>query len=201
MNIKKDLTLDEKFLSAIVVTIKKAFSKGLHTDFLNHLSLNKLESKKWLVNNINFSYKKVLILGSWYPTYLPYMLGKADFTFVDLDPNVIELSKYFLKSLYGDLQNFKFITADARSFLLADNTDYDLIINTSCEHMNYDMKPIIWNKKPIYAFQSNNYEVPSHVNCKNSLEDFTESSGILNIYYSGILKFPKYDRYMVIGKL
>ena len=52
------------------------------------------------------------------------------------------------------------------------------------------------------CLQSNNYyEVDSHINCKDSLEDFVSSLPLKNILYSGQKNYKnKYDRFMVIGK-
>ena len=54
----------------------------------------------------------------------------------------------------------------------------------------------------LVCLQSNNYyEVDSHINCKDTLEDFIKSLPLKNIMYSGEKRYKnEYDRFMVIGK-
>ena len=52
------------------------------------------------------------------------------------------------------------------------------------------------------CLQSNNYyEVDSHINCSDTLEDFIASLPLKKILYAGKKNYKnKYDRFMVIGK-
>jgi SAM-dependent methyltransferase len=194
--------IDHQFLSAFSNTFQDCRSLEEAQWFAKHLLLNKLESKTWLSEELLKITKptNVLILGSWYTTYLPYILGEAQYTCVDLDPTVEHLSRKF-NSYVGSKSKFKYIAADAKSFLQANRIYYDVVINTSCEHMSFDMKDVLWDNSPIYVFQSNNYAIEEHVNYKNTLEEFVSSTGLSKVLYSGTMKMPKYDRYMVIGKL
>jgi len=189
------------FIGAYSKTIRELHGLPEARQFANHLLPNKLHSKEFLAKHITIDPQRVLLLGSWYPTLLPYLISKtANYTCVDIDDSVIETSKLFNKNLYGSNERFEYITADAKAYLQL-NSDFDLIINTSCEHMPFDMKDVIWNTKPLYAFQSNNYIIPEHINYKNSIYEFIESTGLNDITYSGTLSTDKYDRYTVIGKL
>jgi hypothetical protein len=194
--------ISHQFLSAYSRTLQDCKSLEEVHWFSKHLLENKLSSKKWLVdellkitNPIN-----VLLLGSWYATYLPYALGKASYTCVDIDPSVVYISERFNHYLKSP-STFKYVTADAKGFIQANQRYYDIVINTSCEHMPFDMKDVIWDRRSLYVFQSNNYLIEEHVNPKNSLQEFIDSTGLSNIHYAGISKMSKYDRYMVIGKL
>ena len=195
--------IDNKFIDAYSYTLLQASTLEEAHWFAKHTLKNKLNSKQWLVEELTklFIPKNVCILGSWYGTLLPYLLNSdsARFTCVDLDPTIARLTEVFNNRLGNN--NVKSITADARSFINATSEPFDCVINTSCEHMQYDMKDILWDTNPVYVFQSNNYDIPEHVNFKNSLEEFQESTGLSTILYSGSQKMTKYDRYMVIGKL
>ena len=194
--------VSHQFLSAYSRTLQDCKSIEEVQWFSKHLLENKLSSKKWLVDEVLKIAKpiNVLLLGSWYTTYLPYALGNAFYTCVDIDPSVIYLSQKF-NDYFKSKSTFTYITADAKSYIQANQKYYDIVINTSCEHMNFDMKDVLWDKRPLYVFQSNNYSIDEHVNYKHSLDDFVTSTGLTNIKYSGSLETPKYDRYMVIGKL
>lgn len=169
--------------------------------FSKHLLINKLQSKKWLCEELKkiISPNDVCILGSWYPTFLPHILGDCNYTCVDIDQSVINVSKKF-NSRLKHRSNFKYICADAKNFIYSSNKKFDCIINTSCEHMKYDMKDLVV-KDCVYAFQSNNYNIEEHINYKNDLKEFIDSTGLNNILFSGTKKLKKYDRYMVIGKV
>ena len=54
----------------------------------------------------------------------------------------------------------------------------------------------------LMCLQSNNYyEINSHINCHNTLEDFIKSLPLENILYAGEKRHKdEYDRFMVIGK-
>jgi hypothetical protein len=76
------------------------------------------------------------------------------------------------------------------------------IINTSCEHIAefgswYDRLPA----GVLLVLQNNNYyEISTHVNCVQSLEQMTEQCSMSEVYYSGALDLGKYTRFMLIGR-
>ena len=185
----------ESYISSLALCFKKN-----NKAFIKHLSYERLQSKKFLIDHLPLlDYSQVLILGSWYPTYFAYRLSPAEFTLVDNDPSI-----KILNNLFFSQHNIKFKqhTADAKSFVQTCPKKFDLIINTSCEHMPYDMKDIIWDKKSIYAFQSNNYmDVDGHVNIKQSMEEFKNSTGLNKIIFEGSLDFDKYTRFTIIGQI
>ena len=77
----------------------------------------------------------------------------------------------------------------------------DTIINTSCEHIErftewWDMIPV----GKLVALQSNNgFDIPGHVNCSESLEDFARITPMSTVIYQGEKEMPKFMRYMRIG--
>lgn len=97
-------------------------------------------------------------------------------------------------------------------------SDIDLVINTSSEHMP-DLKDIIKgrdyrdgtrspkkfpsdaNPGCLFALQSNNmFHIDDHINCVNNEDELIEKSGLNDIRYKGSLKMPNgYSRFMVIG--
>lgn len=171
--------------------------------FANSLLKKKIQSKQWLCDKVLLHHgnpKHTLILGAWYPTVIPYLLG-GKYTFVDIDPNVIETTKIFNKRVYKS-DDIDYNTIDAFDYLsICNQNKFDLIINTSCEHMSFDMSTFVTDG-PLYAFQSNNYfGVDGHINCKNNLAEFVESTGLSRLCYTGTLTTEKYERYMVIGRL
>lgn len=193
--------------SLINLSIVHAFSKtirqarNLHEarEFAQSLSQNQFLSKQWLVDHLNMQPKKILVLGGWYCNVFPLLL-QSNYTNVEIDCQAKYLSDYFAEQVGFSVET---IYKDAKDFLtVSDLSAYDLVINTSCEHMPFDMKDVICDDRPMYAFQSNDYfEVDDHINCKNSLKEFVDSTGLSTIQYKGEYKTEKYTRYMVIGRL
>jgi hypothetical protein len=183
-----------------------------------HLSLEELRdaisdgqllSKNWLVETLlnlvnngvietkpNES-KKILILGGWIGT-LALMINVREMPFeitsVDLDTRANTIAE---KLNY----DFKFGTIAADMYDV-DYSPYDIIINTSSEHI-----PNIsaWRKKipsgKVVIVQNNNFlEGAGHIsNVKNS-EELNFIMNLSDMYYEGTRRFKQYDRYMLIGK-
>ena len=185
-------------------------------DLINAVNINQSKSKKWLITQLLPFIpvdSKIFIAGSWYGTLSIHLERQISGSIVncDIDP----LCKYYGEKIYqsADIKN---ITDDAMEHLMENQKRYKCIINTSCEHMtNEDLKLMIETKHTdaIFCFQSNNYfEVDSHINCHNSLEEFRESiapqssdnflhkKNPKTILYEGELKLENCTRYMVIGK-
>ena len=195
---------DHKFIDAYSHTVLQMSNlEDVHW-FAKHTLKNKLLSKQWLFEELTkiFIPRNTCILGSWYGTLLPYLLHTEDscFTCVDIDSRLAPHTSTFNDRLY-EVNRVKFICADARTYIQTSIEPFDCIINTSCEHMPYDMKDVIWNSRPVYVFQSNNYDIPEHINFKRSLNEFVTSTGLNTIIYSGTKQLKNYDRYMVIGTL
>lgn len=186
--------LDNFFIESISKTLRSIDDISVAHDFAQSFSHNQITCKTWLFEELKSVHtpSKICIIGSWYCTVLPYLLRDYTLHCCDIDPRVHPYANQFMKNAGIDGTSSLYDVQDL------DLTRYDTIINTSCEHMpdmiNYKISPL-----SVCAFQSNNYYIPEHTNCKQSLEEFIESTGITNIMYSGIIRMKKYDRYMVIG--
>ena len=171
-----------------------------------------LTSKEWLVDNLMkyldtkhlaFPLRDVLIMGSWYGLTGVIMRQQVSDDVkiwnVDSDPNCADIGY----KLYHH-ENTIHVTEDAIEYYF-DRTDaFQLIINTSCEHMEQEDIRMILNSKPIdtiACFQSNNYHNEAeHINTHNSLDEFVDSLRLASVYYKGEMSPSEdYTRYMVIG--
>jgi hypothetical protein len=196
-------------LMAISVALKQCKSVEQCHSFAQTFTANQFDSKQWLINELTkiHTLSDVLVLGAWFPTMISYLLdlncvSYKSLTCVDSDASVKPIADIYFNALHTTNKTIN-ITADARDYMrVSDLSAYDTVINTSCEHMAFDMKEIIHDAEIVYAFQSNNYfGINGHINCKTSLNEFTESTGLTQILYQGELDKEKYTRYMVIGKL
>jgi hypothetical protein len=79
---------------------------------------------------------------------------------------------------------------------------FDLIINTSCEHLEKIGK---WFGKipagTLLTLQSNNYfGIDGHVNCVETLAQFKRQVPIEDVMFEGEIELKKYTRFMLIGR-
>ena len=176
-------------------------------DIINSVNENQFFSKEWLVKkSLPFIKNKeqILIAGSWYGL-LGGMLKengvKGKITLVDSDSYTKNIAKKFNTSpdviaRCKDAVNYFIQTRKYKK--------WDVIINTSCEHMEKEDIQLfnkLKDNQTIVILQSNNYEqVNSHVNTSKSLEEFMEYLKLTEILFKDTLKTKNYERYMVIGK-
>jgi hypothetical protein len=186
-------------------------------DIMNSINESQMSSKQWLVENIikflkpenlrDGPIRDVIVLGGWYGItgmlLRQHLNHEVKIWNIDSE-SLCEKYGYILQHGNPNLEHNYFITDDALSYYF-DRTDaFQLIINTSCEHMEQDDIKLILNVKPkdtIVCFQSNNYHsVQSHINTHNSLEEFVDSLDLTRVWYAE--KYSPnndYERYMVIG--
>jgi 2-polyprenyl-3-methyl-5-hydroxy-6-metoxy-1,4-benzoquinol methylase len=149
-------------------------------DLLDSFSPNQFKSKENLINhikklNILNSKSEIVIFGCWYGSILiPAFYNEVKrITAIDIDDNVIGIAKNRIFKNYDKIDfivNDAFVWANKSSRIKSTN----LIINTSCEHMQ-PMKnlPILNNINSYFAFQSNNmFDIETHTNCVNNIEEF-----------------------------
>ena len=90
---------------------------------------------------------------------------------------------------------FKAVTADMCSVA----SDADIIINTSCEHMDTHWFETA-NSDQLIIMQTNNSEgYDGHINICNDLADLNAKYPMSTILYQGQLTIPAYTRFMQIG--
>ena len=178
-------------------------------DIINSVNDNQLKNKEWLVDTLlphidQDNLTRVVILGSWYgltSLMLSRRLSeKIEIRNIDSDIEASIIGKQLTRGIDGNIQ---FTHDDAGEYFFEKSDKFQLIINTSCEHMEQDDLSLIISMKPrdtLICFQSNNYDsVQSHINTHPSLESFVESLGLYKVLHSETLKMENYDRYMVIG--
>ena len=149
-------------------------------DLLDSFSPNQFKSKENLINhikklNILNSESEIVIFGCWYGSILiPAFYNEVKrITAIDIDDSVIGIAKNRIFKNYDKIDfivNDAFVWANKSSRIKSTN----LIINTSCEHMQ-PMKnlPILNTINSYFAFQSNNmFDIKTHINCVNNIEEF-----------------------------
>lgn len=179
-------------------------------DIINSVNENQFSSKEWLVSKLlPFIDKKVnniAVLGSWYGLISLLLREQLETNphihNVDSDPETARFAKLLFQGMESDRTYC--IIEDAEEWVFDNIQKCDIIINTSCEHMEVEDIRMILKSKPIdtiACFQSNNYHKEAeHINTHNSLDEFVDSLQLASVYYKGEMKPSEdYTRYMVIG--
>ena len=192
----------------ILKAISKITDNADIKSIINSVNSNQITSKEWLIDSISdrleFIVKnpKVCVAAGWYGMLADKMRDFTDNKVVsfDIDPKCAEYGKI----IYPEVS---FKTADINDFHAG---KYDVLICTSCEHISDEtLNKFLRTRKEqsLVVLQSNNYfGLDEHINCKNSLKEFTDSlsytvpSAKINILNSSEKRInDKFDRYMVIG--
>lgn len=158
--------------------------------------INQMQGKAWLLNEIQ-KYDRdssILVIGSWmgFTSYCLYKLGFSDITETDPDTRFGHMSM----NMNQGNKKFKHLNQDVNDL---DLDRYNIIINTSCEHISDDtwFDRIIPGTK--VALHSTNLKWHDHVNTVENLDEMKNKYN-LNLSYSGELVFnPTYSRFMLVG--
>lgn len=180
------------------------------------IALNKKQTacKKWLKEELLAAcgpgIGRVHVLAGWYGLLGAMLLSDrrleiSRLTVVDVNPACEEVA-LSLNASHVPSGRFAFRCADIMAL------DYsspppgleapDLLVNTSCEHLDrfgdwYASLP----DGQLMALQSNDYRaIPEHVNCSGDLAAFAAQAPMRERLYEGQLKLDKYTRFMLIGR-
>ena len=171
-----------------------------------------IRSKEWLIETLeHVIYPEtnktmdfpvsVDINGGWVGV-LASMLFQSDIPIkhirsIDIDPDCESVANT-MNQMEFESGKFRAVTADMCSL----RSDADVIINTSCEHIDQDHYDLWLSGHPrnsLLVLQSNNYDIPEHIRIAKTLSEF-ESQSNIDVIWTGELKLPMYTRFMIIGK-
>ena len=179
------------------------------TSFEDSLSQGQYDSKRWLCDELKKVYvtksSHIEIIGSWFGFPIIEMLTKI-LNIKQIDLYEIDKKCHNITAQYINHFNYDFKIAQFENiFDRKDLRRRQIIINTSCEHMNDIVCLKSYYKDypttPLLVLQSNNYfELDEHINCVNNENELIEKNQIREVYFKGTQSLPMYDRYMVIGR-
>ncbi len=168
---------------------------------------SQLQSKLWIVNeliNLNIKPNRVALLGGWFahlitPLLVDELNVKSIINYeIDEDAKMIsyKLNRRYKNTIYK---------ANKKNIMINEiENNFDLVINSSCEHMfpMRKFRELNPRLKPIYVLQSTNEtKYDDHINCVNSPEELANQVVLENVLYSGSKILDNgMTRFMVIGK-
>jgi hypothetical protein len=156
-----------------------------------------MQGKAWLLDNIKNVDRntRVLVVGSWLG-FTSYCLYKEGFTFItetDIDSRLEKMARHV--NMSND--KFKHLNDDVNTL---DLSNYGLIINTSCEHIEDNRWFDNVKSGTLLALQSTNFKCPDHVNTVNNLEEMQRKYPLKYSYVDDLVFNPMFSRYMVVGE-
>ena len=213
----------EKNRFNLLIHLGSAMKQFPHLGLAEALSAGQVESKRWLIDELEKLDRPlgtIYVLGGWWGL-LPAMLFESGVRMekirsFDIDPSCAPVADTINRRYVMDNWKFKATTQDMLEMRYdrhsyqtkrADGTEVlleespDTIINTSCEHIpNF---PGWWSRIPpgkMVVLQSNNFRAPAeHVNCSDSLEEFSSAAPLGKTLFRGELNLPDYKRFMLVG--
>jgi hypothetical protein len=182
---------------------------------LDSMNQSQLESKLWIIQELiklEIKPKRVAILAGWYSQYIIPLLIEHGVEFIynfEIDRDAKDISYKFNKR-YKDQEKYECHITDIMFKEIEgkekNHGAFDVLINTSCEHMFPMRRFRELNKKlsgnPIYVLQSTNEDkYEDHINCVSGPEELAEQAELTNVVYSGTKVLDNgMNRFMVIGK-
>jgi hypothetical protein len=149
----------------------------------------------------------VLIMGGWYGLLNFILRTRARLRInsvrsIDIDNEACEIADLINKAWVWQNWQFKSICQDANTFQYA-NKEFNLVINTSVEHIPSKQWFENIPKGTLVAIQSNDMKHDDHCHNHTSLEHFIEDFKLSETYYSGekLFEYPEwqFNRFMLIG--
>ena len=193
------------FVDKIVNSIGMgSFIDWRYNDLVNAWSDDQKMSKIWVVTELNKIVSEpknnILIACGWYSVMAYYVFNLAKFehgkiTSIDKDtgcrmPSEVTNKDYNFTALPVDIFD---VTRDYYSH-------YDMIINTSCEHIDLRKWLDLIPSGTLLALQSTDMDNKEHINCVKDIEEFKGQAN-LTILYEGekAINWGKNKRFMLIG--
>lgn len=178
-------------------------------------SSGQIGSKIWLAEELekiikieNIPPVKILCLGGWYGIINFILQARGNiqidkFRSIDIDSSVETVADKINNLWEWQDWNFKAITDDANTFRYSIK-DFNVVINTSIEHIESKKWFEHIEKDTIIVMQSNNMNHDDHCRNHDSLEELEKDFPLSTIMFRGEKRFDypnwSFTRFMIIGK-
>ena len=174
---------------------------------LDSSTSSQLQSKLWLVEELltlHLQRDKVALMGGWFANYITELLidiGVGSVHNFEIDEDAKNIS-YKYNKRHKDDGKYQCSIKDVMMQIMEE--DFNLVINSSCEHM-YPMQKFRELNPELdcyYILQStDDDQYDDHINCVKSEEELALQANIRDVLYSGHIKLDNgMNRFMVIGK-
>ena len=91
-------------------------------------------------------------------------------------------------------------TKNVQGRMVREDFNPDLIVNTSCEHMDEKWFYDIPDGRTVVLQTNDYFSNEQHANCVHDIKEALEKYKFSEVWYSGMLDTGLYNRFMIIGK-
>ena len=183
------------------------------------------ELKNIVIDDSGLDYRPklgtIVQYGGWYATIAQLFFKNFDvkkYVSLELDPMCVQMADDFNYIQHQNQWQFKSVLKDVNEIEYDDENSFivgtrnlegknveiwlqpNLIINTSCEHMDDSW----FERLPdgmLVCLQTNDYfSNEQHINCVKNVREAKKKYPMRTIYYEGELDTELYNRFMLIGK-
>jgi len=191
------------------ILIKKLFEISILTTDESTLttmfSKSQVLGKIWMgevLSKFKLNFNNILLIGGWlshHDLFLKDIIYNQMYS-IDPDESVNSLAKIMNPSIIIENKNIEECIDNQGNFMLEGYmVEFDLIINTSAEHMDNT-----WFNKlksgTTVLIQSNSSDlITEHINPSINLPDFVKKYPLSESFFRGDMSFPKYKRFMSYG--
>ena len=188
------------------------------------MNASQVEGKLWLGNQLiklGVVPDHVALLGGWYAHYLTAILidnvGAKYVTNFEIDHDAHFISFKFNRRYKDEPRKYRSMRRNVmdkslRYVKTLDDTQekdaqvYDVVVNTSCEHMFpmwkfRELNPQL--EDSLFVLQSTNQteNCPDHINPVENEDELIEQARLMDVWFSGKKKLLNgFERFLVIGK-
>ena len=167
----------------------------------NSISDNQIACKEWLLHEftdmtemMHTQPQHIVVIGGWVGL-MAHMIQTAFPNTTVINTDVDEATIKIGKKMFPDVKH------KVKDINEVNVEQFDTIICTSYEHINQDkINKMIGRCRhnTLLILQGNNYrEIPDHINCHDTPEEFVSSIPATNLWWGTELR-DKYTRYMAI---
>lgn len=186
------------------------FINNLRTAIENYPTVNwkdglsrfQMQSKMWAAEQLKgFDLGHVYLCGGWIGTLARVIIDNVTSVDKITSYDIDDVANKAGMTLNLDLVSTNKYLAVNQDIYTLDYGNCDTVINTICEHIpNFSSWAEMIPSGKLVLLQTNNmFEMPDHVNCVETLEEFKKQCQFLDIAYSGTISYAGWHRFMVVG--
>jgi hypothetical protein len=176
----------------------EAFNSTSLTEMRDAFREKQIQGKQWLMDAVSeYCYdknKSVLVVGGWFgfTSLCLHELGFKHITEVDPDSRLDKLSRH--------LNRFNLVFTRVNDDINnIDISQYDIIINPSCEHILDNTWFDNISPGTILILHSTDYQADDHPNTCSSVDEMVEKYP-MNLIITDVLDLGYYKRFMLVGR-
>ena len=188
--------------------IKKLFDISSLTDestLTTVFSKSQVLGKIWMAEvlaKFKLNFNNILLIGGWlshHDLFIKDIVYNQMYS-IDPDASVNNLAKIMNPGIIIENKNINECIDDQGNFMLQGQIiEFDLIINTSAEHMDNTWFSKLKSGTTVLIQSNSSDFVPEHVNPSINLPDFIKKYPLADSLFRGDMAFPKYKRFMSYG--